>query len=219
MASIRTIKQLDDYRTAELVAAKVGACIAVFYTQDGSVTSDPYNGMASGPATGVQGAPGTTAPVTGPIPGQILKPGITPNRLAPGMAEALPMGVKPNFLTPSHPNTAFGDFSNSLKLEIAAGIGLSYNILYSDWQNTSFSSMKAAYNQDKQFVEDLQEFLISKVLDVIYEDWIDFACMTGVLDLPAIAGSYPDPQVVCLRRHRGLLHQPRWLRHWQWPDP
>jgi len=189
MASMRTIKLLDDYRTAELVAAKVGACIAVFYTQDGSVTSDPYNGAASGPASGVPGGPGFTAPVSSPT-GQILKPGITPNRLAPGMAEALPMGVKPNFLTPSHPNTAFGEFSNSLKLEIAAGIGLSYNILYSDWQNTSFSSMKAAYNQDKQFVEDLQEFLISKVLDVIFEDWIDFACTNGVLDLPAVAGSF-----------------------------
>jgi lambda family phage portal protein len=192
MASIPTIRLLDDYRKAELVAAKIGACMAVFYTQDGTLTSDPYNGSAAGPAAGLAGT-GTSLiamPSSGAIPGQILKPGITPNHISPGMAEALPAGITPHFLTPSHPNTAYEAYNNNCKLDIAAGIGLSYNTLYSDWQSTSFSSMKAAYNQDKQFIEDLQDFFITKVLDVIYEDWLDYACMSGVLDLAPIAGSY-----------------------------
>jgi len=191
MASMTLIKQLDKYRQAEVTAALVGSCTAVFYTQDGSVTADPYNGAGAGPAAG------SPAPINeggvaldGPIGGQILEPGVTTNHLEPGMAEALPAGVTPHFLNPSHPATAFDAFTRSLKLDIAAGLKLSYNILYGDWQSTSFSSMKAAYNQDKQFLEDLQDFFIQKILDPIYENWIEWACMKGIIDLPAVGGNY-----------------------------
>ena len=178
IASMNTIYQLGKYRDAELIAAQMGACKSIFFTQNGAVSADPYNPS------------GTPTPEGNSTPQQILRPGIQENHLSPGMAEALPMGIDVKTLDATHPNAAFEPFNRELKREIAAGFGMSYNILYSDYQNTSFSALKAAYNQDKQFIEDLQQLFIKKVLDVIFEDWLECACISGVLTLPPVAGSY-----------------------------
>jgi len=168
-SSMSTIQMLDSYRNAVIVAAKMAACTSVTYEQNG-LNDTPYDGAQDN--------------------GLAMFPGVSSNALSPGMAEALPPGVKKVLLSPNQPTQSFPEFNKNLKKEIAAGVGLSYNILYSDWESTSFSSTKACFIQDRAYVNNLQAFFISKILDVVFSDFIDSACALGKLDLPAIKTSY-----------------------------
>lgn len=166
-AVMTTVKQLDEYRKAELIAARIEASKFVVYTQTQPDDLDPEVAMES-----------------------VLPASTKQNTIQPGMAEVLPPGVKAEYLAANHPNTAFESFTSALKREIAAGLGISYNNLYSDFQNTSFSSMRAAFIVERAFYRKLQALFVEKVLTPIFEAWIDAACASGKLALPPVLGDY-----------------------------
>ena len=166
-AVMMTVKQLDEYRKAELIAARIEASKFVVYTQEQPDSMDPEIAMEAA------------------LPASTKK-----NTIEPGMAEVLPPGVKAEYLSATHPNVAFDSFTTALKREIAAGLGISYNNLYSDFQATSFSSMRAAFIVERAFYRKLQALFIEKVLTPIFESWIDYACASGKLALPPVLGSY-----------------------------
>ena len=166
-AVMTTVKQLDEYRKAELIAARIEASKFVVYSQKQPDDLDPEIAMES-----------------------VLPASTKANAIQPGMAEVLPPGVTAEYLNPTHPNTAFESFTSALKREIAAGLGISYNNLYSDFQSTSFSSMRAAFIVERSFYRKLQALFIEKVLTPIFETWIDQACASGRLALPPVLGSY-----------------------------
>lgn len=166
-ASMQTIKQLEDYRKAEIVSAKIEACKFVVYQQKQIDDLDPEIAME------------TTLPAS-----------TRNNVVTPGMAEVLPPGVEAKYLDPTHPNTAFDSFTKSLKKEISAGMGLSYNSLYSDFEATSFSSMRAAFISERAFYRKLQALIIDKVLGPIFEAFIDSSVLSGKLKLPPVMDSY-----------------------------
>lgn len=166
-AVMTTIKALDEYRKAELIAARIQASKFVVYTQEQPDALDPEIAMeAALPASTRQ------------------------NTIQPGMAEVLPPGVDAKWMDPTHPNVAFAPFTADYKREISAGLGISYNNLYSDFQNTSFSSMRAAFIVERAFYRKLQALFIEKVLVPIFEAWIDQSCASGKLGLPPVLGSY-----------------------------
>ena len=166
-ASMTTIKMLDEYRKAELVAARIEASKFIVYTQTQPDDLDSEVAMES-----------------------ILPASSKANTITPGMAEVLPPGVDAKFMDPSHPNTAFDGFSRSLRKEIAAGLGLSYNSLYSDFENTSFSSMRAAFISERAFYRKIQALFIEKILQPIFDAFIDAAVLSGKLKLEPVLGSY-----------------------------
>jgi lambda family phage portal protein len=166
-SAMTTIKMLDEYRKAEVVAARIEASKFVVYTQTQPDDLDPEVVMEG------------TLPAT-----------TKQNTITPGMSEVLPPGVDAKYLDPKHPNQAFDSFSRSLKKEIAAGLGLSYNSLYSDFENTSFSSMRAAFISERAFYRKIQALIIEKVLVPIFESFIDAAVLSGKLKLEAVLGSY-----------------------------
>jgi lambda family phage portal protein len=161
------IRELSQYEEAEVVAARIEASKFVQYTQEQPDDLDSETAAAG-----------------------FLPPGQRRNCIEPGMGEVLPPGVKAEYVKAEHPTTQYPDFVRSHKKDISAGIGLSYNSLYSDFENTSFSSMRAAYVSDKAFFKKIQNLLVMSVLDPMYEDWIDCACASGVLDLPPVMGNY-----------------------------
>ncbi len=161
------IRELSQYEEAEVVAARIEASKFVQYTQTQPDDLDSEYAVAG-----------------------LLPAGHRKHSIEPGTAEVLPPGVKAEYVAATHPTTQYPDFVKSHKKDISAGIGLSYNSLYSDFENTSFSSMRAAYVSDKAFYKKIQNLLIMSVLDPIFEDWIDFACASGELELPPVMGSY-----------------------------
>lgn len=166
-AVMSTIRQLDEYRKAELIAARISASKFVAYTQTQPDDLDSELAMES------------------VLPASAKRP-----TLEPGMELVLPPGVDMKYLSAEHPTMAFDPFTSALKREIACGLGLSYNNLYSDFQNTSFSSMKAAFIVERAFYRKIQALIIDKVLTPIFESWLDAACASGVLGLPPVGGSY-----------------------------
>jgi len=168
-ASMSKIEALDSYDNAVAVAAKMAACTSVTYEQLG-LDDEPYEGAAAqGPA---------------------MLPGVSQTGLTPGMAEALPPGVKKVLLTPNQPTQSYSEYTKSGKKDISTGIGWSYNTLYSDIEDPSFSGMKSAHTQDRTFIGEIQRFLVEKVLDVIFSDFIDNACALGKIKLPAGPDGY-----------------------------
>lgn len=166
-SAMTTIKMLDEYRKAELVAARIEASKFVVYTQTQPDDLDPEIVME------------------GTLPASSKQ-----NTITPGMAEVLPPGVDAKYLDPKHPNNAFESFSKALKKEIAAGLGLSYNSLYSDFESTSFSSMRAAFISERAFYRKIQALIIEKVLIPIFESFIDAAVLSGKLKLEPVLGSF-----------------------------
>lgn len=160
------IRELAQYEEAEVIAARIEASKFVKYTQKQPDDLDAEAATAS-----------------------LMPPGRRDN-VEPGMAEILPPGADMEYVASTHPTTQYPDFVKSSKKDISAGIGLSYNSLFSDYENTSFSSMRAAYVNDRAFYKKIQNLIIMAVLDPIYEDFIDFACASGILDLPPVMGSY-----------------------------
>lgn len=166
-AAMTTIKQLDEYRKAELIAARLGASKSLVYTQTQPDDLEPEVAMEAA-----------------------LPASSKANAIQPGMSEVLPPGVDAKYLDATHPTTAFEPFTGALKREIACALGLSYNVLYSDFQATSFSSMRAAFIVERAFYRKLQGLIIERILRPIFEAWIDAACATGALDLPPVMGSW-----------------------------
>jgi len=165
------IELLDDYAMAVITAAKNAACTAVTYEQKAyNIDGEPYDGSE-----------------------QAIPVGNCENIMVQGIvAESLPYGVEKKLLTPNYPTQSYPEAVKVEKKDIATGIGLSYNTLYSDIEDPSFSGMKAAFIQDKNFFEEEQRFFIEKVLDVIFDDFIDTACSLGKLKLPAGPGGSWD---------------------------
>jgi lambda family phage portal protein len=166
-SAMTTIKMLDDYRKAELVAARIEASKFVVYEQAQLDQLDAEIAMEAA-----------------------LPASVKTGTIQPGMAEVLPPGVTAKYMDSTHPSTAFPSFNRDLKKEIAAGLGISYNSLYSDFENTSFSSMRAAFISERAFYRKIQTLFIEKILTPIFEDWLDAACVSGELDLPPVLGNY-----------------------------
>lgn len=166
-ASMPTIKMLDEYRKAELVAARAeaSAFIKITQKQPDDLDQDIFLDSA-------------------------LPSSTTRDFVQPGMGMVMAPGTDAEYVTAKHPNTAFESFDKALKKEISAGLGISYNSLYSDYENTSFSSMRAAYISERAFYRKVQNLIIEKVLMPIFESWIDTACASGRLNLPPVMGNY-----------------------------
>jgi len=162
-----TIKRLEDYRKAEAIAANIQASKYVTYTQTQPDDLDAEMAIAS-----------------------MMLPGTKRQTIEPGMAEILPPGVDAKYVQSTHPTTQFPDFCKSLQKEVSAGLGISYNSLYSDFENTSFSSMRAAFVTEKAFYKKIQNIIVETLLTPLFESWLDCACASGVLNLPPVMGNY-----------------------------
>jgi lambda family phage portal protein len=165
--SMTTLRMLQEYRQAELISARIESSRFATYSQQQPDDIDPEV-QAEG----------------------FMIPSFKKSTVEPGTAEILPPGVELHYPQSTHPTSQFGEFCLSLQKEIASGLNLSYNSLFSDFEHTSFSSMRAAFIQEKAMYEKLQQLLIEDVLTPIFNDFIDCACASGALKLPPVMGSY-----------------------------
>lgn len=167
--SMNKIRMLEEYQKAELVAARVSASAFIKFKQqqpdDLELSQDQ-------------------------LKRSILKSGPMRTQVEPGMGYMLPPNVDAEFTKAEHPSTAFPSFSKDIRYEIAQGTGISYNSLYGDYEHTSYSSMRAAFINDRMFFSEIQDMIITQVLTPIFESWLDCACASGALDLPPVMGSY-----------------------------
>ncbi len=153
-----TLKMINAYREAEIVAARLAA-------------------MRSG---------GTYELDSGAIdPTQIAASDSTElfQQVGAGEIRVVPYGYRftPD-TTPAHPNGAYNDFVKGLLEQIASGLNLSYNTLASDLEGVNFSSIRSGVLEDRESYKCLQEEFISAVLRPMFRRrgaWLDCWLLKG----------------------------------------
>lgn len=158
------LRSLDEYEDAALEQAKVQACLAAFVTSDAPAAA-------------------------GPLEARDTTTGDQRKTLAPGIIERLRPGEKAEFLTPS----GAGDFSAFAKHQlraVAAGFGLTYDLLTGDLESANYSSLRAGRVAFKQRLQALQWLvMIPRWCGPAYAAFIRAAQLEG--KLPDLAGTWP----------------------------
>lgn len=145
VASLGSLKQLDDFAVAELIAAKIASCQGVFYERTGGVNGDF---MSQEEADEV---------------GTFLQ------QLSPGVASIVPKGYSIKQFNPNHPSSQYGVFTKAISKRVAASIGSNYNKLNQDYESVNYSSLRQAAIDQNSFFKSWQRFCIENWKNVQFE--------------------------------------------------
>lgn len=172
------LAELDQFEDAVLVRQKVAAMFCGFLTEIDTPAVSVFSG-------GKQTAETLTS------------------TLEPGMMKTLPPGVDIKFSDPAQTDGNYLPFVQQQLRAIAAGVGLTYEMLSGDMTGVNYSSARAALIEFRRRVEQLQQQLIVRQFcRPIWQRW---------LELEVLAGRLPA----------GALGAPvRWVPpSWEWIDP
>ena len=146
VASYDSLKQLDDFAVAELIAAKISSCQGIFYQRnDKTPTGDFLDQQALDDQ------------------GRFLK------QLAPGMASVVPAGYEVKTMTPNHPSSNYDGFTKAITKRVAAAMGTNYNSLNGDLESVNYSSLRSASIGEGAFFKEWQRFIIDNWKNVEFE--------------------------------------------------
>ena len=182
---IKRLKETQDYLDAETIAAKIAACFSVFITTE----------------TGSPGMVGRMNNVKDPE-GKKLQ------SIRPGMIKYLQPGESVSTANPSRGIANAKDYVSIQERLAGAGLGLSYELMSRDFNQSSFSAARQGMLEDRKTFEPMQEWLSGHLCDPIYREWLDMCVMAGLLDIPDYFVHREDYQAV------------EWVTPgWAWIDP
>ena len=141
---MNSIKQLDGFREAAIVAARVGASKMGFFT---SGTGDGFNADEYEGETPMMHAES-------------------------GTFTQLPQGVDFKAFDPNYPAGEFDSFNKTILKGIASGLEVGYASLANDLEATSYSSIRQGALDDRDHYTDQQEFFIDHLVRPIFECWL-----------------------------------------------
>ena len=127
-AVLNDIKQLEDYKEAELMAAKAAACLAIFYERNQNAVQGRFDVEESETKKG-----------------EFLKD------LAPGIASVVPTGYGVKTVSPTHPSSGFEQFTKAVLKQIASSLGVSYAKMIKDYEAVNYSSLRVWYFLPEHF--------------------------------------------------------------------
>lgn len=167
VSSYIRLNDLDNYENAQLTKQITAACYAAFI-QDGSPE-------ALNPSDHIKGKKMTT-------------------RLEPGIIQTLPPGKTITFSNPPSPE-GYDIYTRKILQAIAAGYGVTYEVLTGDLSNVNFSTGRMGWIEQHRRISDWQENTIIPQLcdDVI--NWFnsELELVTG-MDLSGIDCSWTVPR-------------------------
>jgi len=148
------LKDLDDYEDAQLMRQKIAACFTAF-VQD--ISADVFDSNEGDKAT---------------------SPDLS-ERVEPGLIEFLPTGKTVTFSAP--PEVAnYDQFTKNVLRSVAAGLGLSYEVLTGDLSEVNFSSARLGWIE---FMRNLEvwrkELVVDSFLASVVDDFIEVCKILG----------------------------------------
>lgn len=182
-SSLYRLKLLEQYENVALVASKLGAANGGHYYRDENAGS--YNG----------------APVGGNFEEEI----------EPGKRFILPEGWRYENHDPTYPQQMYAEFMKKALRGVASGLNISYNMLANDLEGVNFSSIRAAVQEDRELYKSYQVFFTEKLLEPIYEDWIQIALLKGQIKVKGRSVPFSKLDKCCEVDFVG--------RRWEWVDP
>lgn len=176
---------LDQYEDAELVRKKVAAIFTGFVI----------------PGVGEDGTPLVTE-----------KPdedGYEMPAMEPGLMAKLPPGSELKFAAPAEVGTSYDPFMNWMLHGIAAGSGITYEMLTGDLSDVNFSSIRAGLLEFRRGIEQFQHNTpVYQLNRPVWHAWLDQAALAGAIPV----GEY--------RANRRAYRAVDWIpQGWPWVDP
>jgi lambda family phage portal protein len=169
---IESLKQLDRYAEAELMAAVVSAFFTVFIKSNGDDTGD---------TNGLEGVP--------QMPGMAPVYGSQEVALGSGTIAELAPDEDITIANPNRPNANFDPFFLAVIRQIGIALGIPYEVLIMHF-SSSYTASKAALETARQFFGDLRNGVATGFCQPIYEWFLYEAVVRGIVKAP---GFLDDP--------------------------
>ena len=157
-ASMMSLRMLDGYREAELVAARIASCKMGFYK------------IPPGEDFGADGKTQNGAPVSD---------------ASPGTFEQMPTGWEFQSYDPTHPAGNFAPFCKDIERDIANGFGVAYSNLANDLESVNYSSIRAGTIEEREMWKVKQQWFANSFLRPLYRAWLPMAQLAGTVRLTA----------------------------------
>ena len=155
---ILNLNQLDGYKEAELVHARIQACTMAVWERNGQPTGDDFLDTTDEKGEFVRE----------------MKPGIFP---------VAPQGYSAKFLQQSSPSNQFGTFWKNMLRSISNALGISYNKAAGDYESVNYSSLREATLEDRASFEEAQRFLIENWKGFQFGDFIRALAYRGFVPM------------------------------------
>lgn len=167
-AVILKLRDLDDYDDAELVRKKIEACFAAFVT---GADDEETLGASAADAEGRR-----------------------IESFEPGMIEYLAPGKDVKFATPSHAG-GYGEYMRVQLHAIAAGVGLTYELLTGDLSQVNYSSIRAGLLEFRRRMEALQwQLLVPGLCRPVWQRFVATSQAIGALPDGVIEAEWTAPR-------------------------
>jgi lambda family phage portal protein len=154
-------KDLSDYLDAELVAAKVAACLAVFVTK-----TDPQIG-ALATATGTETNTGKRL-----------------QGIEPGLVSYLNLGEDIRVVDPKRGGETFTSFVEGVLRMIGMSLGLPYELLAKDFSKTNYSSARAALLEGRRMFSTWRSWFAAQFCQPFWDLVLEEAYLKGLFKAP-----------------------------------
>ena len=154
---MQRIKDTKEFIDAELVAARIAACFAIFIRRNnpggnvGRFTVDKDNK---------------------PI-----------QSIEPGMVSYLGVGEDVIDAKPDHPKTTAGEFISLQQRLAGAGLGQSYELLSRDLSKVSYSSVRQGNLEDRKTFKIFQQYLVDHLCLQVWEAFVESSVLSGALKI------------------------------------
>ena len=109
---------------------------------------------------------------------------------APGSIRRLAPGEEMQFFSPQRPDDAFTPFVAQMLRAVASGVGCSYTQVSSDFSQSNYSSSRLELIETRAHYRGLQQYIIERLCQPVYEKWMEMAVMAGEL---RVSGFDMDP--------------------------
>jgi lambda family phage portal protein len=165
-SALEDIQDRKRYREAEIVAARVAACLAAFVKSPASYTEFSNLGTNS--------------------QSEKMK------EFQPGMIKYLMPGEEVQLFEPKRPNTNLPDFIKHMDREIANAADFPYEILTQDWGQLNYSNARTIMILAYIGIRFFQQYMIDHVCQPMRELFITDAVTKGLVDAPGFKSRYED---------------------------
>jgi lambda family phage portal protein len=174
---IESLKQLDRYTEAELMAAVISGMFTVFIETPNPDETDQF-GLDSG-----------GEPVDNPTGEPLPPPEGGDLRLGNGAVQFLEPGEKATFADPGRPNAGFDPFVTAILRQVGASLEIPYELLLKHF-TSSYSASRAALLEAWKMFRMRRAWMSADFCQPIYEEWFAEAVIKGRIDAPGI---FDDP--------------------------
>lgn len=173
---INLFKDRYDYMEAELVAARIAACFAIFIKKENAAEY----------GIGQSSVDTTTQKRT--------------QELSPGIIEALNPGEDIATFNPNRPGGTFDLFMIRILRDIASGLNIPYEILAKDFSRSNYSNLRGALLEARRFFMMQQKFIADEFGQPTLEFLIEEAYLKGelpILDFYQNRAAYVKVRWIC----------------------